>query len=98
MNMEIQPQEFSDLLSDTPFPPFLLKLIYNSIFLFQVVCVCTSDLSLFLSLPLSLSPPLSLSLSLGSRMAEWLARLLSDQKVRGSIPGSNPLCSCHCGC
>ena len=30
-------------------------------------------------------------------MAEWLARLLSDQKVRGSIPGSNPLCSCHYG-
>ena len=30
-------------------------------------------------------------------MAEWLARLLSDQKVQGSIPGSNHLCSCHCG-
>ena len=37
-------------------------------------------------------------LSKGSRMAEWLARLLSDQKVWDSIPGSNPLCSCHCGC
>ena len=33
---------------------------------------------------------------MGSREAEWLARLLSDLKVRGSIPGSNPLYSCHC--
>ena len=30
-------------------------------------------------------------------MAEWLGRLLTDQKVRGSIPGTNSLCSCHCG-
>ena len=30
-------------------------------------------------------------------MAEWLAHLPLDQKIRGSFPGSNPLCSCHCG-
>ena len=30
-------------------------------------------------------------------MAEWLVRLLLDQKARGSIPGSNILCSCRSG-
>ena len=30
-------------------------------------------------------------------MAKWLRRLTLDQKVRGSIPGSNPLCRFHCG-
>ena len=37
------------------------------------------------------------SKQLGSRMAKWLGRLLFDQKVQGSIPGSNILCTCHCG-
>ena len=31
-------------------------------------------------------------------MAEWLRRLTLDQKVRGSIPGSNQLRSCLSGC
>ena len=30
-------------------------------------------------------------------MAEWLRRLALDQKVRGSISGSKPLCICHYG-
>ena len=30
-------------------------------------------------------------------MAQWLRHLLLHQKVRGSISGSNSLCSCHCG-
>ena len=34
---------------------------------------------------------------LWSRMVEWLRRLLLNQKVRGLIPVSNLLCSCHSG-
>ena len=40
---------------------------------------------------------LVLTLLEGSRMAEGLTHLPLDQKVQGSIPGSNILCSCHCG-
>ena len=31
----------------------------------------------------------------GSKMAWWLRRLPMDEKVQGSIPGTNPLYGCH---